>query len=651
MIYNKRLVSVFLVFVFILSFSAPAFAGRIECEGYNYDYDDELMIYPDYREVVDKMKKYAEKGDLGTVAELYSELITLLSKYELLKQYAKLPDREDAEITIAECEFDRETGTILKVTNDARSLYIPSAIDGVPVTYIAEGAIEGKQELYMLFIPPSIRVIDCVIVKNCPKFSNIYNMRTPLKAVFFENCPSYVPENIVLQVDSTISHLYNTVGGPHAMTTNLGMGFALDSGVIKGDEKGNYNWDDCLTRTEATIMILRLMGLEDEAALYSGKPCSFTDVPEWAKGYITLAVEKGVVKGRSENYFGSNEQCSAQDFLTMLFRLTDLTEGEDFSWQTIVNDYAEALSTLDNRLLKARRSADENSFYYSESVSSPAYHASSFTNYHYSGGEFTRRIASIVVFYMLDIVAGEDDLSFADILSERYNMPDYILYNYYARRTEASVPKNADKFSSYDIAICFADNEKAMLYARNCCSFSSPDEINPDIKALAESIASGKKSEYDKAKAISKWISEHIYYDHDYLNNRNRELFSTAEDVLEHRYTVCEGYASLTTAMLNSIGIECYTLNSLNHAWNIACLDGNSVLIDNTWDSPLALIEGKFYKDYDSFYGSGSEAKNINEPGAKWYNEFFDSEPEAFYKSNMHKPVRNPRIILSNNRM
>ena len=649
----KKLTALLLTFI-LATASVPAiFAGEIDCDGFYFNYLDDLMIYSDYSKVVEEMKKYAKKGDVDKVNDLFTKLIDLQNKYQLLSTYTKFPERENEHMTIAECEFDKATGTIHKVLNDGMMLYVPAEIDGVPVTYIAEGAISDKKELYMLFIPPTIEVIDSAIVKNCPQFADIYNMRTPLTAVFFENCPSFTAEEIELTADSTVSHLLSADrGSMDAITLNLGMGFAIDSGIIKGDEKGRYNWENSLTRAEATIMLLRLMGLEAEAGNYSSAPCAFTDVPDWARGYINLAVEKGIVKGRSENYFGSSEPCSAADYLTMLFRLTDLKEGTDYSWQTIVNDYYEALITVSERLNYARRNLSNkngDSFYHSDSISSPEFHASAFTTYYYSGGKFTRHVASVVTFYMLDIIAGENDLSFADILSERYNMPDYILFNYYARRSETSLPKNADKFNSFNLAICFSDNEKAFQFAKDSYKLTPPSSIDPEIKTLAESISAGKNTEYEKAKAISKWISEHIYYDHDYYEGRKKELFVKPKDVLQHRYTICSGYAALTKAMLESIGIECYSVSSLNHAWNIARLDGKAVLIDNTWDSPLKYINGKFYKEFDISYDSGTIAKNITEPGAKWYNEYFDAEPEDFYKVSGHKPVRNPRLINSYN--
>ena len=52
------------------------------------------------------------------------------------------------------------------------------------------------------------------------------------------------------------------------------------------------------------------------------------------KGYVTLAAEKGVAKGVGGDRFDPSGVCGARDFITMLYRLTHLTEGTDYSWAT-----------------------------------------------------------------------------------------------------------------------------------------------------------------------------------------------------------------------------------------------------------------------------------------------------------------------------
>ena len=165
------------------------------------------------------------------------EFIPLENKYMLLDVYTSIY-AGDSEFTLAVCEFDPATKTVTKVLNDASALAIPHTIDGITVEHIAEGAVSDKPMLYILGIPPTVSVVDKVIVKNCPALEDIFTFYTAFKAIFFENCPSYEGVNISLPHDSTIPHVIDT--RPNHFTTmeiNLGMSFAVNSGILKGDKK------------------------------------------------------------------------------------------------------------------------------------------------------------------------------------------------------------------------------------------------------------------------------------------------------------------------------------------------------------------------------------------------------------------------------
>ncbi len=639
----KKLTALLLTFILITVSNRAVLGKEVYVDGDLYcEYSDEFLIYPDFKAAAEKLEKYAAKGDYEKVNEVYiEELSPLEMKYTSILEYNEL--FEELDFIPAECEFDKETGTVIKVLNDAEFLAIPVFIDDVPVTHIAEGAICDKEKLVCLGIPPFVEVIDSVIVKNCPSFEMLDAYWTKFTTLFFENCPSYDRDSVYLFEDSSFTHFVSITNTDTLYyTTNLGMGFAIDSGIIKGDEKGEYNWKNDLTRTEAAIIILRLMGLEDEAYSYSEKHCAFADVPEWAKGYVNLAVEKGIVKGRSENHFGSSEKCSAKDFLTMLFRLTDLEEGKDYSWQTIISDYQNHLDKLEDNLEAAGYKTPDNNFYSTPPLNFRM-HGEEFSSYINMGGNFNRQCATFVLYYMLNITAGKDDLSLADILSSRYGMNDILLYNYYARRTGAGLKKTNEDIP-YPIYHAFSDEEGYLSYLRDISKNAKPSEINSEIKAFTESLIAGKSTEYEKAKTITKWVSEHIFYDHDHYEGRKKEVFLKAIDVFENRFTVCSGYAALLSEMLKAAGIECYTESSLNHAWTVAVLDGELTLIDATWASPLKYEYGKYYKLVS---GNKTEVKNIKEPNAKWDNDYFDAEFEYFYLNSFHHPLRIPKQISS----
>lgn len=116
-------------------------------------------------------------------------------------------------------------------------------------------------------------------------------------------------------------------------------------GVFKGTDKG-YELEKALTREEGVTMILRVMGLEEEAQKSADK-CKFSDVKDWAKGYVGLGFEKGVTKGVSETAFGFGKPLTDAMFLTMILRVLGYKDGTDFEW-TAPQELAKKCGLIDS---------------------------------------------------------------------------------------------------------------------------------------------------------------------------------------------------------------------------------------------------------------------------------------------------------------
>lgn len=102
-------------------------------------------------------------------------------------------------------------------------------------------------------------------------------------------------------------------------------------GILKGND-GVLDLDKPLTRAQGAIMIVRLLGKEEEAKS-KNLPCKFTDVPQWASYYVSYAAANGLVKGYSETKFGSNDPLSANQYLTLVLRAMGYDDAKgDFSW-------------------------------------------------------------------------------------------------------------------------------------------------------------------------------------------------------------------------------------------------------------------------------------------------------------------------------
>lgn len=80
---------------------------------------------------------------------------------------------------------------------------------------------------------------------------------------------------------------------------------------------------------------------------------------------------------------------------------------------------------------------------------------------------------------------------------------------------------------------------------------------SPLLKQVADSICSGKTSDWDKAQAIYYWVQNHIKY---VAFEEGLEGFvpRQAADVCSKRYGDCKDMASLLTALLNTSGLKAY---------------------------------------------------------------------------------------------
>lgn len=136
--------------------------------------------------------------------------------------------------------------------------------------------------------------------------------------------------------------------------------YLYEHNLFKGSNKG-YELDRSASRAEAAVMLIRLLGREDEGAtMYaSGKTnCPFSDVPRWAQASVSWLAENGYVKGVSETEYGSVGIVSAQQFATLILRALGYTEANgDFT-------YADAMrAAVRMKLISEAESASmQNSF-------------------------------------------------------------------------------------------------------------------------------------------------------------------------------------------------------------------------------------------------------------------------------------------------
>ena len=106
-------------------------------------------------------------------------------------------------------------------------------------------------------------------------------------------------------------------------------------GLFKGmgdkDGKPNFDLERTMTREEALVMLIRLLGKEKEAEACKF-PSPYSDVSDWAKVYVGYAHITGLTLGMGNGTFGGKQDATAAQFVTFLLRALGYSTPIDFVW-------------------------------------------------------------------------------------------------------------------------------------------------------------------------------------------------------------------------------------------------------------------------------------------------------------------------------
>lgn len=130
-------------------------------------------------------------------------------------------------------------------------------------------------------------------------------------------------------------------------------------GLFSGSNVG-FELERVPTRAEGLVMLLRLLGKEEEASRYTGSH-PFNDVPAWAGKYVAYAYDNHYTSGVSAKEFGSQNNLRANDYMTFLLRALGYNDSSgDFAWSTAVDSAVKTgiLSQTDSQTI-----ASQGAFY------------------------------------------------------------------------------------------------------------------------------------------------------------------------------------------------------------------------------------------------------------------------------------------------
>ena len=127
--------------------------------------------------------------------------------------------------------------------------------------------------------------------------------------------------------------------------------------------------------------------------------------------------------------------------------------------------------------------------------------------------------------------------------------------------------------------------------------------LSQKIDEILGELDLDNEPDYIKVMAIYGYLTEHVSYDYENVNDDSYTLKYTAYAALIEGASVCQGYSMAMYRLCLASGIDCRAIKcrSMDHIWNIAEINGTYYLLDATWDA------GKDGYEWDYFLKTQAE--------------------------------------------
>lgn len=94
----------------------------------------------------------------------------------------------------------------------------------------------------------------------------------------------------------------------------------INAGFVSGYDDGTFRAQKQITRAELTVMLLRVLGVQVDSDAH----LTFKDsdqVPDWAKAYVSVSVELGIINGYPDGTFRPNDFATRAEAVTMILTI------------------------------------------------------------------------------------------------------------------------------------------------------------------------------------------------------------------------------------------------------------------------------------------------------------------------------------------
>lgn len=118
--------------------------------------------------------------------------------------------------------------------------------------------------------------------------------------------------------------------------------------IVEGTPDGKFLPDQAVSQEQAIAMVLRAMGKKDEAESYTGtdQTSLYSRVTGWAKGYVSVAHNEGLIKAEESQRFRGDYAASRQWIAQLLVRMID-KEAEVFAYDSLDNSFSDQSDIAD----------------------------------------------------------------------------------------------------------------------------------------------------------------------------------------------------------------------------------------------------------------------------------------------------------------
>ena len=162
------------------------------------------------------------------------------------------------------------------------------------------------------------------------------------------------------------------------------------------------------------------------------------------------------------------------------------------------------------------------------------------------------------------------------------------------RQTFDALYQDCPQYYAYDSVYLLHDEVSlSPVLSVNYAKKATRDALDQKIAASVQTVGvllQGAYTDFEKFEVIYKYVMGQVEYEYDgYGNPSETDHAGTIVGVLDgnaNTNSVCVGYTFSITYLCNIYGVECISVGNeaLNHAWNMAKIDGNWYHADATND-------------------------------------------------------------------